>query len=118
VLWKLARSYACYVAAAIVQIYRAEANLRQLDNFTFQEGKDALEAAARALKTCGAQAGAAVAAASTAGPMDVDAGCALGQVGAGVLQTSVASHLCSTRPFLYTMTSTVLPAPFCVIGNG
>jgi hypothetical protein len=113
----LAHFYACYVTAAVVQIYSAEANLRQLDNFTFQQGKDALEAAATALKTRGAHAGAAVAAASSAGPMDVDAGCALGQVGAGVLRTLVASHLCSTRPFLCTMTSTVLPAPFCVIGK-
>jgi hypothetical protein len=47
VLSKLTRSCACDVTAVVVQIYRAEANLGRLDNFTFQEGKDALEAAAR-----------------------------------------------------------------------
>jgi hypothetical protein len=79
------------------------------------EGTGESEAAATVLQTCGAQAGAAVAAESSAGPMGVDAGCALEQVRAGLLQTSVASHLYPTCPLLYTLTSTVLPAPFCVI---
>jgi hypothetical protein len=71
------------------------------------EGTGESKAAAAALQTCGAQAGAAAAAEGSAGPMDVDAGCALAQVGAGVLQTSVALHLYPTYPLLYTMTSTV-----------